>query len=49
MGHKVEVIGITSDTKMNKSDSFNAAIGSSTHERATLTASSVKMIAAKCP
>ena len=49
VGHKVEVIGITSDTKMNKSDSFNAAIGSSTHERATLTASSVKMIAAKCP
>ncbi len=49
MGHKVEVIGITSDTKLNKSDSFRSAIGSSTQEKATLTVSSVKMIAAKCP
>jgi len=49
VGHKVEVIGITSDTKLNNSDSFNAAIGSSTHGKATLTVSSVKMIAAKCP
>ena len=49
VGHKVEVIGITSDTKLNNSDSFSAAIGSSTHEKATLTVSSVKMIAAKCP
>jgi hypothetical protein len=32
MGHKVEVIGITSDTKLNKSDSFRSAIGSSTQE-----------------
>jgi hypothetical protein len=38
-----------SDTKMNPSDSFNAAIGSSTHEPGTLTVSSVKMIAATCP
>ena len=49
LGHKVEVIGITSDTKLNKSDSFRSAIGSSTQEKATLTVSSVKMIAAKCP
>ena len=49
VGHKVEVIGITSDTKLNNSDSFSSAIGSSTHEKATLTVSSVKMIAAKCP
>jgi hypothetical protein len=49
MGHKVEVIGITSDTKLNKSDSFRSAIGSSTQEKATLTVSSVKMIAARCP
>jgi len=49
VGHTVEVIGITSDTKLNNSDSFSAAIGSSTHEKATLTVSSVKMIAAKCP
>ena len=28
MGHKVEVIGITSDTKLNNSDSFSSAIGS---------------------
>jgi hypothetical protein len=49
VGHKVEVIGITSDTKLNNSASFRAAIGSSTQEKATLTVSSVKMIAAKCP
>ena len=49
VGHKVEVVGITSDTKMNHSDSLNAAIGSSTRSPATLTVSSVKMIAAKCP
>jgi hypothetical protein len=49
VGHKVEVIGITSDTKLNNSDSFNSAIGSSAHEKATLTVSAVKMIAAKCP
>jgi hypothetical protein len=48
MGHTVEVIGITSDTKLNNSDSFSSAIGSSTHEKATLTVSSVKMIAATC-
>src|SRR5712692_1385230 len=49
VGHKVEVIGITSDTKLNHSESFNFAIGSSTHEKATLTVSLVKMIAATCP
>lgn len=49
VGHKVEVIGITSDTKLNNSDSFSSAIGSSKHEKATLTVSSVKMMAAKCP
>jgi hypothetical protein len=49
MGHEVEVIGITSDTKSNKSASCSSAIGSSTQEKATLTVSSVKMIAAKCP
>jgi len=48
LGHKVEVIGITSDTKLNKSDSFRSAIGSSTQDKATLTVSSVKMIAATC-
>jgi hypothetical protein len=49
MGHKVEVIGITSDTKMNHSDSFHVAIGSSTQDKATLTVSSVTMIGATCP
>jgi hypothetical protein len=49
VGHKVEVIGITSDSKLNNSDSFSSAIGSSTREKATLTVSSVKMIAATCP
>jgi len=49
VGHKVEVIGITSDTKLNNSDVLNSAIGSSTPQKATLTVSSVKMIAATCP
>ena len=49
LGYKVEVIGITSDTKLNNSDLFSAAIGSSKHQQATLTVSSVKMIAATCP
>ena len=48
LGQKVEVIGITSDTKLNHSDSFSSAIGSSTHEKATLMVSSVRMIAATC-
>jgi hypothetical protein len=47
VGHKVEVI--TSDTKLNNSDSLNSAIGSSTPQKATLTVSSVKMMAATCP
>jgi hypothetical protein len=49
LGHKVEVIGITSDTKMNHRDSFHLAIGSSTQDKATLTVSSVTRIAAPCP
>jgi hypothetical protein len=49
VGHKVEVIGITSDTKLNNRDSLNSAIGSSTPEKATLTVSALKMMAAKCP
>ena len=49
LGHKIEVVGITSDTKMNNSDSFSSAIGSSSHERATLTVTSVRMLAATCP
>jgi hypothetical protein len=48
VGHKVEVVGITSDRRLNDSDAFNSAIGSSTHEKATLTVTSVKMIAATC-
>jgi hypothetical protein len=49
VGHKVEVVGITGDTKLNNSDAFSSAIGSSNHERATLTVTSVRMIAAACP
>ena len=37
------------DTKLNDSDAFNSAIGSSTREKATLTVTSVKMITAACP
>jgi hypothetical protein len=47
-GHMVEVVGITSDTKLNNSDAFSSAIGSSTHAKATLTVTSVKMMAATC-
>ena len=49
VGHKVEVIGITSDSKLNNSDALHSAIGSLTPEKATLTVSAVKMMAAKCP
>ena len=49
VGHRVEVIGITSDTKMNHSESFHLAIGSSTQDKATLTVSSVTLIGATCP
>jgi hypothetical protein len=48
LGHKVEVIGITSDTKMNHSEAFHWAIGSSTQDKATLTVSSVTLIGAAC-
>ena len=48
-GHMVEVVGITSDTKLNNSDAFSSAIGASTHEKATLTVTSVKTIAGTCP
>ena len=49
LGHRVEVIGITSDTKMNHRDAFHVAIGSSTQDKATLTVSSVTRIGARCP
>src|SRR5712691_1200021 len=48
VGHEVEIIGITSDARLNNSDALSSAIGSSTHERTTLTVDSVKMLAAKC-
>jgi hypothetical protein len=48
IGQKVEVVGITSDTKLNNSEAWSAAIASSTQEKATLTVSSVKRIAATC-
>ena len=48
VGQKVEVVGITSDTKLNNSETWSAAIASSTQEKATLTVSSVKRLAATC-
>ena len=48
LSHQVEVVGITSDRKLNHTDAFNSAIGSSAHEKATLSVSSVKMIATMC-
>ena len=48
VGHQVEIIGITSDAKLNKTDALSSAVGSSKHQRTTLTVESVKMLAAEC-
>ena len=48
VGHEVEIIGITSDARLTNRDALSSAIGSSKHERTTLTVDSVKMLAAKC-
>jgi hypothetical protein len=48
VGHEVEIIGITSDARLNNRDARSSASGSSKHERTTLTVESVKMLAAKC-
>ena len=48
VGHQVEIIGITSDAKLNKTDALSSAVGSSKHQKTTLTVESVKMLAAKC-
>ena len=48
VGHEVEIIGITSDAKLNKTDALGSAVGSSKHQRTTLTVESVKMLAAQC-
>jgi hypothetical protein len=48
VGHEVEITGITSDARLNNSDALSSAIGSSKHERTTLTVESVKMLAAQC-
>jgi archaellum biogenesis ATPase FlaH len=48
LGHEVEIIGITSDARLNNRDALSSAIGSSKHEKTTLTVDSVKMLAAKC-
>jgi hypothetical protein len=48
VGHEVEIIGITSDARLNNKDALSSAIGSSKHEKTTLTVDSVKVIAAKC-
>ena len=39
---------ITSDAKLNNREASRSAVGSSTHQRATLTVESVKMLAAQC-
>jgi hypothetical protein len=48
VGHEVEIIGITGDAILNNRDALSSAIGSSAHEKATLSVDSVKMLAAKC-
>ena len=48
VGHEVEIIGITSDARLNNRDALSSAIGSSKQEKTTLTVDSVKLLAAKC-
>ena len=48
VGQTIEIVGITSDTRLNNTDAFHWAIGASDRDRATLTVRSVTMIAATC-
>jgi hypothetical protein len=48
VGHTIAIVGITSDSKLNNTDAFHSAIGSSARDRATLTVRSVTMVAATC-
>jgi hypothetical protein len=48
VGHEVEIIGITSDARLNNRDALSSTTGSSKPEKATLTVDSVKMLAGKC-
>ena len=48
VGHEVEIIGITSDARLTNRDAFSSAIGSSKHEKTTLTVDSLKVLAATC-
>jgi hypothetical protein len=34
-GHTIEIVGITSDTRLNNTDAFHSAIGASDRDRAT--------------
>ena len=48
VGHEVEIIGITSDARLNNREARSSAIGASKHEKTTLTVDSVKMLDARC-
>jgi hypothetical protein len=48
VGQEVEIVGITSDARLNNRDALHSAIGSSKREKTTLTVDPVKMLAAKC-
>jgi hypothetical protein len=48
VGHEVEIIGITTDAKLNHTAALSSAVGASQYQRRTLTAESVKMLAAEC-
>ena len=48
VGHEVEIIGITSDAKLNHADALTSAVDSSKHPQPTLTVESVRMVGAKC-
>ena len=48
VGYEVEIIGITSDAKLNHADALISAVDSSKHQQTTLTVESVRMVGAKC-
>jgi hypothetical protein len=49
VGHEVEIIGITSDARLTNRDAFSSAIGSSKHEKTTLTVDSLKIACREVP
>jgi hypothetical protein len=46
--HEVEIVGITSDAKLNRTDALGSAADASKQQTTTLTVESLKMLAATC-